>query len=558
MTDADSPQPPAAPAETLPATDLEALRAAHAARPPTTPRERLRWALRFVEAGDLETARALRAALPADDAARLDRALLADAPGAPTEEDAAEAEADALDLRRAPLERPDTALARLFLQWFGGRPDLYARQWHDRRRRRSGYRPVREPFTEQVALDHLAGRHTVGQYPLFPDGTVSFAAFDLDLSASALAELEAGHGPGSPVRHPVLRAYAARLLEAGARLGLPLFPEDSGGKGLHLWLFFAPRRPARAARQLLRHLLEVAGAPPADVSLELFPKQDAPGRRGLSSLIKLPLGLHQATLRRCPLLTDGFEPIESPEAALRRLRPVDPPQADAILGRRMLSLPLPSARSEAAPAPPAASTPRSLASALRALGEGPDARGAADRVLARCAQLRALVDRAYAERHLDAPEARALIYSLGLLGPEPTTARDALVAAGVPMRELHRVRRGLPSPVGCKRLRALGGDARCRGCAMRHRDAQPYPTPALFAVEAPRGEPRHAAFAPWLGQAELGPEPVEELGDAVRALDARLRRLEGGDDPAAAPPGDGPAPTASADGAADGASEPTP
>ena len=105
MTDADSPQPPAAPAETLPATDLEALRAAHAARPPTTPRERLRWALRFVEAGDLETARALRAALPADDAARLDRALLADAPGAPTEEDAAEAEADALDLRRAPLER---------------------------------------------------------------------------------------------------------------------------------------------------------------------------------------------------------------------------------------------------------------------------------------------------------------------------------------------------------------------------------------------------------------------------------------------------------------------
>lgn len=504
----------------------EALRQALEADPPRTPRDRLLWALRFVEVGDFATARSLGAPLPPQLAATLQQVLADERPGAPTEEDEADAEADALDLRRAPLERPERTTARLFLQWFGGRPDLYARQWHDRRRGRTGYRPVREPFTEDVALAHLAGRWTVGQYPLFPDGTVAFAALDLDLSASALAELEAGHGPGSPCRHPALRSYARRLIEAGERLGLPLFPEDSGGKGLHLWLFFAPRRPARAARQLLAQLLEVAGPPPADLSVELFPKQDAPGRRGLSSLIKLPLGLHQRTLRRCPLLDDELRPIDDPQLALRRLRAVDSSQADALLGRRVLSLPLPSARAEAAPALPTSSTPRSLASALRAIEDGPSTREAEDRVLRGCAQLRSLVDRAYAERNLDPAEARALVYSLGLLGGEPTACRDALVAAGVGLSELHRVRRGLPSPVGCRRLRTLGGAPRCERCPMAERNAQPYPTPTLFAVEATASEPRHRPFAPWLTSDTLPPEPVELLGDAVRDLQARLARLE--------------------------------
>lgn len=76
-----------------------------------------------------------------------------------------------------------------------------------------------------------------------------------------------------PSTVPRVRDYAVRLRASADRLGLRPLLFDSGGRGFHLWLLLAPRRPARAARLLLDIVAEGAGQPPELVTVETFPKQ---------------------------------------------------------------------------------------------------------------------------------------------------------------------------------------------------------------------------------------------------------------------------------------------
>jgi CRISPR-associated protein Cas1 len=236
-----------------------------------------RWALFFVEQRDLVRAhQALAHVTDPDEGSAILSLLIsaedeATAPDASPRESAAvsensrDADGDEPDLLLdPPLPNPeevsrDAIVIALFLRFFGGRRDIYARQWHDTRRKRGGYRPVREPLTDVVVAAHLEAHVTLGQYLLFSDDTVSFAVFDLDLAPDALARWRTECADVSAAGHPTLKRYARTLTEAAARIGLPLFGEDSGGKGLHLWMFFEPRIPARAARAALSQVLLGAG-----------------------------------------------------------------------------------------------------------------------------------------------------------------------------------------------------------------------------------------------------------------------------------------------------------
>lgn len=231
--------------------------------------ERFELALLLAQLGEVEAVRACAAALDEPARSRLLELLRDEDDTAPDEDDDA---ALVVDPVRA---GPTTHTA--FLEWFGGRRDIYATQWFDEGRRRGGYKPVEQPLTTEVVRRHFEGRITLGQYPLFLDGTVSFAAVDLDLSPSALAELRAGRGEDTPaIEHSVLARYLRQIVEAAYRLGLSTCAEDSGGRGAHVWFFFRPRRPARAARQLLALVVEAAGTQPPDVGVEIFPSMSAP------------------------------------------------------------------------------------------------------------------------------------------------------------------------------------------------------------------------------------------------------------------------------------------
>jgi hypothetical protein len=417
-------------------------------------------------------------------------------------------------------------VVRLFLRWFAARGDVYARQWFDARKDRGGYWPVREPLNARVAEAHLLGRTTVGQYVLHPDDTVSFAALDLDPTAAALEELRLGDASAGPLALGPMRDYAVRLLRAARDASLGALPEDTGGDGVHLWWFFAPRIPAARARAMLREILFRAGPQPPAVNVELFPKQDQLTGKGWGNLIKLPLGLHQKTLRASRLLDQDLRPVDG-GSGLVSIHPVEPAALQQLLNERVVPIEEARAAREGRPIaasapplnPPTGPSPRALAVALASVPPAETA-AAVDRILAGCVVLRELSRRAIEEHQLPAAAARALLFSVGIVGRENALIEEFFAQAGVGRRELDRVRRGLQGPVGCRRLREMlpGPCAECRGPAVPEGG---YATPALYAFCSPPSFRRPPSEIP-------APEGLsaESSDPAIVEIDKRLARIE--------------------------------
>ncbi|MEK6201506.1 MAG: helicase, partial [Desulfobulbaceae bacterium] len=137
----------------------------------------------------------------------------------------------------------------LFRRLFRGRTDVYPQRWESTKGT-SGYSPVcgnewkpgtcckpkvkcgdctqRQllPITDQVIYDHLAGKHTVGVYPLLTYDRCYFLAADFD---------EADW-----------REDARAFLLSCRELNIPAALEVSrSGNGAHVWIFFADPVPAR-------------------------------------------------------------------------------------------------------------------------------------------------------------------------------------------------------------------------------------------------------------------------------------------------------------------------
>jgi hypothetical protein len=486
---------------------------------PLTPRQAHRAALMAVALDRLDLARAF--SKDAGEEARAGvEALLAEAVEAGLG-------ADALDVDVAGGgESPGgSGVVERFLRFFGGRRDIYAEQ--HRGRHRASWRPVRKPLLARDVEAHLAGVRTLGQYLLFPDATCAFGVLDLDLSPDALAELRTASGAPGPVAHPALRDALGRITQAARALGLRPVLVDSGGKGAHVWFLFENRRPARAVRTLLAAVLERAGALPPAVSVELFPRQERHGPRGLSSLVKWPLGVHRGTGRRAMLLDESLAPVEDVEAALDRVGFCDAAAVDAVVAHRLVPLPSPELSAVApppGPAPESAVRPSDAAVSLRGLSSR-EAVAAEDAVVGGCALLAGLCREALEGRRLTPDEARAIIYTLGLIGPDAALARKVLAAGQANPRALETARCGMPAPMGCRKLNALRPDLAV-GCVCPGRGGPLlYASPVAFAL-AGVGGPGAARLPPLEPLAgPLYEDPLATIGQALRRLEAKLAAL---------------------------------
>ena len=196
----------------------------------------------------------------------------------------------------SPTLTTDAKLA-LFGRLFRGRTDVYPVRWESKAGK-SGYSPAcanewravvcekprikcadcshRQliPLTDQTLYDHLAGRHTVGVYPLLADDSCHFLAVDFDESdwqADALAFVQSCRSLGVPVALEVSRS----------------------GNGAHAWVFFSARVAARDARRLGSALISHTCARTRQLKPtsydRLFPNQDTMPKGGFGNLIALPL-----------------------------------------------------------------------------------------------------------------------------------------------------------------------------------------------------------------------------------------------------------------------------
>lgn len=228
----------------------------------------------------------------------------------------------------------------LFRRLFRGRVDVYPLRW-DSAKGKSGYAPacgnewrpgvchkpkvkcgdctqrLLLPLSDRVIYDHLAGKRTVGVYPLLTDDTCHFLAADFD---------EADW-----------REDARAFMQSCLELQIPAALEISrSGNGAHAWIFFADSVPAREARQLGAALISHTCDRTRQLSLKsydrLFPNQDTLPKGGFGNLIALPLQKQPREQGRSVFVDEKLEPYQDQWAFLASLRPLSKTELeDAIL-----------------------------------------------------------------------------------------------------------------------------------------------------------------------------------------------------------------------------------
>lgn len=186
---------------------------------------------------------------------------------------------------------------QLFMSFFKGRDDVYAKQWKSQKKATSGYSPVclnqwqvglcGKPKIsctkcanklyaapdQDVMEDHLRGNIVAGIYPMLPDETCWFLAMDFD---------EAGW-----------QQDISMVREVCIEFNIPVAVERSqSGNGGHIWFFFKERISAALARKFGTALVTFSMNKRHEIRFKsydrLFPSQDTMPKGGLGNLIALP------------------------------------------------------------------------------------------------------------------------------------------------------------------------------------------------------------------------------------------------------------------------------
>lgn len=229
----------------------------------------------------------------------------------------------------------------LFGRLFRGRTDVYPVRWESKAGK-SGYAPAcanewrpgvcekprikcsdcqqRQllPLTDQVLFDHLAGRHTIGLYPLLAGDDCHLLAVDFDESD--------------------WRDDARAFVQSCRELGVPVALEISrSGNGAHAWIFFFGRVPARDARRLGTALISHTCARTKQLALgsydRLFPNQDTLPKGGFGNLIALPLQKMPRERGASVFVDDALQPHPDQWAFLASLQTMGPHDIEPVILR---------------------------------------------------------------------------------------------------------------------------------------------------------------------------------------------------------------------------------
>ncbi len=360
---------------------------------------------------------------------------------------------------------------------------------------------------------HLLGQGSLAVRPRLPDGFSWLGVIDIDdRAAPPRAETE---------------ALARRVCHiARAWQWCALF-ESTGGRGFHLWFPLAHRINADLVHAALDTIVRLAGPCPEGVRIEILPAPAvAPDLHGQT--MTLPLGLHVETGVRSRLyLPDGVE-VGSDLKELAGIGPTPPDR----LNEAMMMLPRGSNEAPANTVFVRDEPPQDWARYGRGV----------ERVLAGCAILRHLAEKARDVGHLNHGERLSLLYSLGHLDAAGAQAIHTIIrpCKNYDVAETSRQienRRGLP--VSCTRLREKHATpellplCRCEFGDLRRRGG--YATPLLHAgpfrrewrsvLREKRDAETALKHAPDIGMrvtaeklVETKPETTNEEGVALRGL----------------------------------------
>lgn len=215
-----------------------------------------------------------------------------------------------------------------FIKTFKTASTVYAQQYYDKSQDKAVWFRVEKNIDfERDAAEHLAGKKTIGSYVIHVDGEnaeqCTWCALDFDIpkkvrsaieSQGTLEEQAEAYQKELNDIKETIKGLLVRLPQLGMTYKQAL-PEFSGNKGYHVWFFFEQAVPARTAYLFLNGIKSYLDL---DKNLEVFPKQAATGG-AFGSLIKLPLGVHQATGKRC-LFVDIMQDTDDDSAFMSQFQ----------------------------------------------------------------------------------------------------------------------------------------------------------------------------------------------------------------------------------------------
>ncbi|VAX07885.1 Putative helicase [hydrothermal vent metagenome] len=232
----------------------------------------------------------------------------------------------------APSPLTTNEKVKLFRRLFQERSDVYPIRWESKAGK-SGYSPAcanewkqgicNKPrikcadcsqrsllsVTDQTIFDHLAGKHTIGVYPLLNDDTCHFLAVDFDK-----ADWQEDVG-----------AFVASCHELGVPIALEI---SRSGNGAHAWIFFSSMVSARDARRLGSAIISHTCDRTRQLALgsydRLFPNQDTMPKGGFGNLIALPLQKKPREQGCSLFVDDAFQPYPDQWIFLASIQPMSP------------------------------------------------------------------------------------------------------------------------------------------------------------------------------------------------------------------------------------------
>jgi len=277
-----------------------------------------------------------------------------------------------------------------FFQLFSGREGVYARQWINNTGK-WGYSPVKDSLTEREVKEHLAGDLTLGLYLMRADNSVKLMVIDIDLNKSIMMKYTQNKEIKTTLV-PQIQKDARKIKFLADELGIPIYIEDSGYKGKHLWFFFSEPVKASEARNLAKAIVKRIGEPPEGIHREIFPKQDRVASDALGSLIKLPLGIHKATGRRCVFIDSNGKAYDNQILFLENIKQITEKEVRGAI--------------------------RSLQTGFRKEIFKEIENTKIKKIVEGCRVIKFLVNKAKEKGHLTHSERLVLLYSLGHLGDQ--------------------------------------------------------------------------------------------------------------------------------------------
>jgi hypothetical protein len=276
---------------------------------------------------------------------------------------------------------------------------------------------------------HLEGKETLGLYLLNKEDQVFLSVIDIDIDKKALLEYAKDEEEQQKL-HQLTHKDAVKVASICDDLGIPVLIEDSGYKGRHLWFFFEKPITAKLARTFLKFIIEKADEPDSGIHREIFPNCDKLKGKGYGPLIKLPLGIHKTTGRRCLILDREGDPLKEQMDALSQIKYITKNKMEALLFSHIIKPKTLPAKKEEMP----------LVSSM----------------LSGCKVINYLVDKAKETHYLNNSERVTLLYTLGLLGEEGKDFLHKVISNCINYDFDYtekQIKKMKPYPISCYRIR---------------------------------------------------------------------------------------------------------